>query len=240
MIILRSAVFALLQTLLTIVFGLLSLLTFPFGPLTRYRIISQWNHLIVWLARVVCGIRYEIRGLENLPKTPVIVMAKHQSAWETIALPILLPPQVIVLKRELLLIPFFGWGMRMLSPIAINRKAGKEALKQIVAQGRDRLARGFWVLIFPEGTRIKPGETGRYGIGGAWLATHTQTPILPIALNAGEVWPKNALLKRPGTITLSIGPVIESTGLKADELNQKVRNWIEAEMARLPHATQAH
>jgi 1-acyl-sn-glycerol-3-phosphate acyltransferase len=240
MIILRSAVFALLQTLLTIVFGLLSLLTFPFGPLTRYRIISQWNHLIVWLARVVCGIRYEVRGLENLPKTPVIVMAKHQSAWETIALPILLPPQVIVLKRELLMIPFFGWGMRMLSPIAINRKAGKEALKQIVAQGRDRLARGFWVLIFPEGTRIKPGETGRYGIGGAWLATHTQTPILPIALNAGEVWPKNALLKRPGTITLSIGPVIESTGLKADELNQKVRDWIEAEMTRLPHATQAH
>jgi 1-acyl-sn-glycerol-3-phosphate acyltransferase len=240
MIILRSALFALLQTLLTIVFGAISLLTFPFGPLTRYRIISQWNHLIVWLARVICGIRYEVRGLENLPKTPVVVMAKHQSAWETIALPILLPPQVIVLKRELLLIPFFGWGMRMLSPIAINRKAGKEALKQIVVQGRDRLGKGFWVLIFPEGTRIKPGETGRYGIGGAWLATHTQTPILPIALNAGEVWPKNALLKRPGIITLSIGPVIESTGLKADELNQKVRDWIEAEMTRLPHATQTH
>jgi len=240
MIILRSALFALLQTLLTIVFGIISLLTFPFGPLTRYRIISQWNHLIVWLARVICGIRYEVRGLENLPKTPVVVMAKHQSAWETIALPILLPPQVIVLKRELLLIPFFGWGMRMLSPIAINRSAGKEALKQIVAQGRDRLGKGFWVLIFPEGTRIKPGETGRYGIGGAWLATHTQTPVLPIALNAGEVWPKNALLKRPGTITLSIGPVIESTGLKADELNQKVRDWIEAEMTRLPHATQTY
>jgi 1-acyl-sn-glycerol-3-phosphate acyltransferase len=240
MIILRSALFALLQTLLTIVFGIISLLTFPFGPLTRYRIISQWNHLIVWLARVICGIRYEVRGLENLPKTPVVVMAKHQSAWETIALPILLPPQVIVLKRELLLIPFFGWGMRMLSPIAINRKAGKEALKQIVAQGRDRLAKGFWVLIFPEGTRIKPGESGRYGIGGAWLATHTRTPVLPIALNAGEVWPKNALLKRPGTITLSIGPVIESAGLKADELNQKVRDWIEAEMTRLPHATQTY
>ena len=240
MIILRSALFALLQTLATVVFGVISLLTFPFGPLTRYRIISQWNHLIVWLARVICGIRYEVRGLENLPKTPVVVMAKHQSAWETIALPILLPPQVIVLKRELLLIPFFGWGMRMLSPIAINRKAGKEALKQIVAQGRDRLGKGFWVLIFPEGTRIKPGETGRYGIGGAWLATHTQTPVLPIALNAGEVWPKNALLKRPGTITLSIGPVIESTGLKADELNQKVRDWIEAEMTRLPHATQTY
>ncbi|MGA7179127.1 MAG: lysophospholipid acyltransferase family protein [Thiobacillaceae bacterium] len=240
MIILRSALFALLQALLTVVFGIISLLTFPFAPRTRYRIITLWNHSIVWLARVVCGIRYQLRGLENLPKTPVIVMAKHQSAWETIALPILLPPQVIVLKRELLYIPFFGWGMRMLSPIAINRKAGKEALKQIVAQGRDRLARGFWVLIFPEGTRIKPGEVGRYGIGGAWLATHTQTPVLPVAHNAGEVWSRNAFLKYPGTVTLSIGPVIESTGLKADELNQKVRDWIEAEITRLPHATQTH
>jgi 1-acyl-sn-glycerol-3-phosphate acyltransferase len=240
MIILRSALFSLLQALLTVVFGIISLLTFPFAPRTRYRIITLWNHSIVWLARVVCGIRYQLRGLENLPKTPVIVMAKHQSAWETIALPILLPPQVIVLKRELLYIPFFGWGMRMLSPIAINRKAGKEALKQIVAQGRDRLATGFWVLIFPEGTRIKPGEVGRYGIGGAWLATHTQTPVLPVAHNAGEVWSRNAFLKYPGTVTLSIGPVIESTGLKADELNQKVRDWIEAEITRLPHATQTH
>jgi 1-acyl-sn-glycerol-3-phosphate acyltransferase len=240
MIILRSTLFALLQGLLTIVFGVLSLLTFPFETLTRYRIISQWNRLIVWLARVICGIRYEVKGRENLPHTPVVVMAKHQSAWETIALPILLPPQVIVLKRELLYIPFFGWGMRMLSPIAINRKAGKEALKQIVAQGRDRLAQGFWVLIFPEGTRIRPGETGRYGIGGAWLATHTHTPVLPVAHNAGEVWSKNAFFKRPGTITLSIGPVIESAGLKADELNGKVRDWIEAEMVRLPHAAQTH
>jgi 1-acyl-sn-glycerol-3-phosphate acyltransferase len=147
---------------------------------------------------------------------------------------------VIVLKRELLYIPFFGWGMRMLSPIAINRNAGKEALRQIVAQGRERLAQGFWILIFPEGTRIKPGEIGRYGIGGAWLATHTQTPVLPVAHNAGEVWSKNAFFKRPGTITLSIGPVIESAGLKADALNQKVRDWIEAEMIRLPHATKAH
>jgi 1-acyl-sn-glycerol-3-phosphate acyltransferase len=238
MIVLRSIVFALLQALLTVVFSVVAMLSFPFSPMTRYRIISQWNRLVVWLAEVVCGIRYEIRGLENLPATPVIVMAKHQSAWETLALPIVLPPQAIVIKRELLSIPFFGWGFRMLSPIAIDRKAGKEALRQIVAQGKDRLNQGFWVLIFPEGTRMKPGEAGRYGIGGAWLATHTQTPVLPIALNAGEVWPKNALLKRPGKITLSIGPVIASSGLKADELNQKVRDWIESEMNRLPHATQ--
>jgi 1-acyl-sn-glycerol-3-phosphate acyltransferase len=240
MIVLRSALFALLQALLTIVFSVIAMLTFPFKPLTRYRIISRWNQIVVWLAKVVCGIRFEVIGLENLPTTPVIVMAKHQSAWETIALPILLPPQALVIKRELLSLPFFGWGLRMLSPIAIDRKGGKEALRQIVAQGKARLAQGFWVLIFPEGTRIKPGEKGRYGIGGAWLATHTQTPVLPIALNAGEVWPKNALLKHPGTITLSIGPLIESAGLKADELNHKVRDWIEAEMNRLPHATQTY
>jgi 1-acyl-sn-glycerol-3-phosphate acyltransferase len=240
MIILRSALFALLQALLTIVFSIIALLTFPFRPMTRYRIISQWNRLVIWLAQAICGIRYEIRGLENLPATPVIVMAKHQSAWETIALPIFLPPQAIVIKRELLSIPFFGWGFRMLSPIAIDRRSGKEALRQIVAQGKARLGQGFWVLIFPEGTRVAPGEVGHYGIGGAWLATHTQTPVLPIAVNAGEVWPKNALLKRPGKVTLSIGPVMESEGLKADELNRKVRDWIEAEMERLPYAPQAH
>jgi 1-acyl-sn-glycerol-3-phosphate acyltransferase len=126
--------------------------------------------------------------------------------------------------------------MRMASPIAIDRKAGKEALKQIVAQGKARIAEGFWVLIFPEGTRVKAGEVGRYGIGGAWLATHTNTPVLPVAHNAGEVWPKNSFLKRPGTITVSIGPVISSEGKKADALNEEVKSWIETEMKQLPHA----
>jgi 1-acyl-sn-glycerol-3-phosphate acyltransferase len=191
---------------------------------------------VVRAARVICGIHHDIKGLENVPVHPVIVMAKHQSAWETIALPTLLPPMSIVIKRELLWIPFFGWGMRMVSPIAIDRKAGKEALKQIVAQGRARMAQGFWVLIFPEGTRVKSGEAGRYGIGGAWLAAQTRTPVLPVAHNAGEVWPKNSFLKYPGTITLSIGPVISSAGKKADALNEEVKNWIETEMSRLPHA----
>lgn len=236
MILLRSALFALLQTLATLVFAVAAVLTFPFGPFTRYRIITLWNRLIIRAARAICGIRYEIRGAENLPNHPVIVMAKHQSAWETIALPILLPPQSIVLKKELLAIPFFGWGLGMISPIAINRKAGKEALRQIVAQGKDRIREGFWVLIFPEGTRVKPGEVGRYGIGGAWLATHTNTPVLPLAHNAGEVWPKHSFFKYPGTITLSIGPVISSQGKKADALVEEVKAWIESEMKQLPHA----
>lgn len=233
---LRSSLFAIVQSFLTIVFSLLALLTFPVKPFARYRIIFLWNHIVVRLARLICGIRYEIKGLENLPDHPVIVMAKHQSAWETIALPTLFPPMSIVIKKELLMIPFFGWGMRMASPIAIDRKAGKEALKQIVAQGKARIAEGFWVLIFPEGTRVKAGEVGRYGIGGAWLATHTKTPVLPVAHNAGEVWPRNSFLKRPGTVTVSIGPVISSEGKKADVLNEEVKHWIESEMKQLPHA----
>lgn len=238
MILLRSTLFAIVQTLLTIVFGTVALLTLPLAPITRYRMISVWNRIVVRAARTLCGIRHEIRGLENIPDYPVIVMAKHQSAWETIALPTVFPPMSIVIKRELLMIPFFGWGMRMVSPIAIDRKAGKEALKQIVEQGKARIENGFWILIFPEGTRVRPGEVGRYGIGGAWLAARTKIPVLPVAHNAGEVWPKNSFVKRPGVVTLSIGPVISSEGKKPDELNEAVKSWIETEMRKLPHARQ--
>lgn len=233
MIVLRSALFAVLQTLLTVAFSLIALLTFPFSARTRYRIITLWNRIVVWLAEVVCGIRYRVIGLENLPKTPAVVMAKHQSAWETIALPVLLPPMALVIKRELLWVPFFGWGMAMLSPIAINRAEGRAALKQIVAQGRVRLADGFGVMIFPEGTRMAPGEIGRYGIGGAWLASHVNALVVPVAHNAGELWPKNSFLKHPGLITLSIGPAIDAAGMKPDALNEQVKAWIEAEMKRL-------
>lgn len=236
MIFLRSTLFALVQSLATVFFALVALLSFPFAPFVRYRLITLWNRFVVKAAALICGIRFEIRGRENLPDRPVIVMAKHQSAWETIALPILLPPQAMVLKKELLRIPFFGWGLALTSPIAIDRHAGKEALRQIVAQGRHRMEQGFWVTIFPEGTRVKPGEAGRYAIGGAWLATHTQTPVLPVAHNAGEVWPRHSFIKRPGTITVSIGPVISSQGKKADALNAEVKAWIESEMKQLPHA----
>lgn len=238
MIVLRSALFELLRALATVVFSVVALLTFPFSALTRYRIITVWNRVVVWLARVICGIEYRVLGRENLPGTPAIVMAKHQSAWETIALPILLPPLAIVIKRELLRVPFFGWGFAMLSPIAIDRGAGKEALRQITERGRERIAQGFWVLIFPEGTRVAPGERGRYGIGGAWLATHAGVPVVPIAHNAGELWRRHAFLKRPGTITVSIGPVIEPAGLKAGELNEKVEAWIEGEMGRIRESGQ--
>jgi 1-acyl-sn-glycerol-3-phosphate acyltransferase len=234
MIVLRSTLFEILRAVATVVFSCIALLTFPLSPLTRYRIITVWNRIVIWLARVICGIEYRVLGLENLPKSPAIVMAKHQSAWETLALPILLPPMAIVIKRELLRVPFFGWGFAMLSPIAIDRSAGKDALRQITERGRERIKQGFWVLIFPEGTRVAPGQKGRYGIGGAWLATHTDTPVVPIAHNAGELWRRHAFIKRPGVVTLSIGPVIESAGLKAGELNEKIEAWIEGEMQKLP------
>lgn len=233
MIWMRSALFLLGMFLFTLPYAVLAILTFPLPPLLRYRIISGWAHVALWWLRVTCGIRYRVSGLEHIPSTPSIILAKHQSAWETIAFQLIFPPQVWVLKRELLWIPFFGWGLAMTSPIAINRSGGREALKQMVAQGKDRLKKGFWVVIFPEGTRVSPGETGKYHIGGAWLATHTETTVVPVAHNAGQFWGKNSFLKRAGTIHVSIGPPIAANGMKPDELNQRVQAWIEQEMQQL-------
>ena len=232
--VLRSVVFLVLQTALTVVWSIVSLLTFPFEPLTRYRIITTWSRIVVWLAQVICGIRYEVRGLERLPQRPSIVLGKHQSAWETLAFQVFLPPQVWVLRRSLLRVPFFGWGLAMASPIAIDRSAGMQALKQTLEQGRDRLARGFWIIIFPEGTRVAPGQRAKYQVGGAWLAAKTGAPVVPIAHNAGRLWRRNALLKFPGIITVSIGEPIDPAGLKLEELNRRVEDWIESEVARLP------
>ena len=232
--VLRSIVFLPMQAALTVVWSIISLLTFPFQPITRYRIITLWSRIVVWLAKAICGVAYEVRGLENLPHRPSIVLAKHQSAWETIAFQVFLPPQVWVLRRSLLRVPFFGWGLAMMSPIAIDRSAGMQALKQTLEQGRDRLAQGFWIIIFPEGTRVSPGQKGKYQVGGAWLAAKTGALVVPIAHNAGNLWRKNAFLKFPGLITVSIGKPIDPAGLKPEELNRRVEDWIESEVARLP------
>lgn len=233
MLVLRSLFFALIQAVITPPFALIALLTFGFGPFTRYRIITTWSRVIIGAASAICGIRYRVVGRENIPDQPCIIMSKHQSAWETLAFQVIFPPQVLVVKGELLRIPFFGWGLAMLSPIAIDRGAGSRALRQIEEQGIARLQQGFWVIIFPEGTRIKPGEKGVYQSGGAWLATHSNSLVLPIALNSGEFWGRKAFLKRPGTITVSIGPPIRAQGMKPGELNAKVESWIESEMARI-------
>jgi len=233
LIFLRSLLFGLGQWLFTLIFSLFAILTFPFSPVTRYRIISVWARAMLWWLRVTCGITYRIIGKENIPQTPSIVLSKHQSAWETLAFQQIFPPQVWVLKRSLLWIPFFGWGLAMTSPIAIDRSAGREALKQLTTQGKDRLEKGFWVVVFPEGTRVTPGSRGKYHIGGAWLATHTGYDVVPVAHNAGHFWPRNAFLKRPGTVTVSIGKPISAAGLKPDQVNRQVEEWIEQEVSRL-------
>ncbi|MGA7593834.1 MAG: lysophospholipid acyltransferase family protein [Gallionella sp.] len=235
MLVIRSLIFLLLQITITPVFSLAALLTFPFKPLTRYRLISLWAKMMLPLLRLVCGIRHEVRGIENLPKQPCIVMCKHQSAWETLALQVVFPPQVWVLKRELLWIPLFGWALALTSPIAIKRSDGKGAMKQLLKQGKARLEHGFCVVVFPEGTRVPYGQRGKYKIGGALLAASTGVPVIPVAHNAGRLWGRNAFSKHPGLITMSIGVPIETSGLKAEEIKQRVETWIENEIENLAH-----
>lgn len=229
----RSTIYALLQIIITPPYALIILAAFLLSPLSRYRLISGWAHLMLFLIRFICGVRYRVLGAEHIPRTPSIILSKHQSAWETLAFQKIFPPQVWVLKKELLRIPFFGWGLAVTNPIAIDRGSGKTALRQIVRQGKERLKQGFWIVIFPEGTRITPGEKSKYGIGGAWLSTHTGVSVVPVAHNAGNLWGKNSFIKLPGTITVSIGAPIDPTGMKPDELNVKIENWIESEVARI-------
>ncbi len=229
----RSLLFMIIQLVWIPIYATFSLLTFPLSPHTRYRIISGLAYSMMWLLRVVCDIRMEVRGKENIPAEPCIIMSKHQSAWETFALQTVFPPQVWVLKRELLWLPFFGWGLALTSPIAINRSKGSEAMKQLLAQGKQRLEDGFCVVVFPEGTRMPYGVRGKYKIGGALLARSSGALIVPVAHDAGRLWARNAFIKRPGTITMSIGKPIDPAGLKGEEINRLVEDWIEGEMERL-------
>ncbi|HUO43989.1 MAG TPA: lysophospholipid acyltransferase family protein [Burkholderiales bacterium] len=235
-VVVRSCLFAAVQILITPPFAIVALLTFPLPPFTRYRVITTWSRLIVAAAEKICGVRYRVIGAENLPQQPAVILAKHQSAWETLAFPILFPPQAMVVKRELLWIPFFGWGLAMLSPIAIDRSAGTRAARQMIEQGKERLAQGFWILVFPEGTRVAPGARGKYRVGGSAIAAQTGAPIVPVAHNAGCCWGRAAFLKHPGMVTVSIGPALDSRGARAEALTQQAENWIESEMQRLGRA----
>jgi 1-acyl-sn-glycerol-3-phosphate acyltransferase len=235
MLLIRSLVFLLLQLIITPVFSALALLTFPLPPLMRYRLISLWAKMMLPILAVVCGIRHQVKGIENLPKQPCVILCKHQSAWETLALQLVFPPQVWVLKRELLWIPFFGWALALTSPIAIKRSDGKGAMKQLLKQGKERLEQGFCVVIFPEGTRIPFGQRGKYKLGGALLAASTGVPVVPVAHNAGRLWGRNAFSKHPGLITMSIGAPIDPSGLKAEQINAQVEAWIENEIQNLEH-----
>jgi 1-acyl-sn-glycerol-3-phosphate acyltransferase len=232
-VVLRSCLFTSLQLLLTPPFSILALLTFPFAAHTRYRIISYWTRLMMLALRHICRIDFRVIGAEHIPSQPCVVLSKHQSAWETFAFQVIFPPQVYVIKRELLWIPFFGWGLAMCSPIAINRSAGPRAARQMLSQGKDRIARGFWVIVYPEGTRVAPGTHATYQSSGSAIAIHAGAPVVPVAHNAGCFWRRNAFLKLPGTITVSIGQAIDSRGRKAADLTREVEAWIESEMQRI-------
>ena len=236
MLLLRSIVFLLLAALITALMGLLVTLAVVLPMRVRYQIIAVWRKAFMWICANVLGLRYQVIGRDNIPKTPSVVLAKHQSAWETIGLQDIFPPQVYVLKRSLLMIPFLGWAFAAVKMIAIDRDAGKNALRQVAQQGKERLQAGYWVVIFPEGTRMAPGETRKFMTGGALLAVQAKVPVVPVAHNAGEFWAKNAFIKKPGLITVSIGPAIDTAGQKPEAVTRAAETWIEEEMRRIaPH-----
>jgi 1-acyl-sn-glycerol-3-phosphate acyltransferase len=230
---LRSLLFLLGAVPVTAVFGVAVPASGVFGHRAALWMAREWARWILKWAEWSCGIRYEVRGLEHVPTTPAVIMAKHQSAWETLFIEATFPYQCWIIKRELLWLPFVGWGLWAVRSIAIDRKSGVAAREQIVEQGAERIGDGLWVTIFPEGTRVAVGKRGRYGIGGGTLATRTGTPILPIAHNAGEFWGRYAFRKHAGTVQVVIGPVIETRGRDALSVTREVESWIEGEMAKL-------
>jgi len=238
---LRSLVFMLLMVVATVIWSGVCMLAAPLPYNKRYFVTSRWNVFIVWCAKWICGINYQFKGYENFPDSPAIILSKHQSAWETIFLLANLPrPLVFVFKKEILYIPFFGWGIALLRMIPIDRKQGKNAFKSVVAHGKRRLKDGQWIIMFPEGTRIPVGQAGKYKSGGTRLAIETGAVVVPIAVNSGECWPKNSFIKKPGTVTVSVGKPISSEGKTPDELMEQVEQWIESEMRVIsPHAYSA-
>jgi 1-acyl-sn-glycerol-3-phosphate acyltransferase len=233
MIFLRSTLFALALVLVTPPYALIALASALLPRQTRYRVISGWSRIVLWLARWLCQVRWRVEGREHLPARPAVILAKHHSAWETLAFHWIFPPQVHVLKRELLWIPFFGWGLAMMSPIAIDRSRGSVALRTMARKGKERLRQGFWVIVFPEGTRVAPGERRKYQSGGAWLASYAGVPVVPVAHNAGRIWPRNSFYKYPGEVTVRIGPPIESARRPAEEITAQAEAWIEEQQKTL-------
>jgi len=229
----RSTLFLAAMWLSIPVATLVFLLAYPVPYKYRSMIIASWSRVCLATLEFFCGLKFEFSGLENIPDKPCIIFCKHQSTWETMALQLLFTPQVWVLKRELLWVPFFGWTLATMKSIAIDRSSGKKALKQIIEQGTQRLKEGNWVIIFPEGTRKRPGQKPDYKIGGAMLAKQSAFDVLPIAHNAGEFWPKGQYIKKRGLIKMVIGPVIKSSELKTKEINQQAEQWIESTVEQL-------
>jgi 1-acyl-sn-glycerol-3-phosphate acyltransferase len=244
MLALRSALFLLFQAITVVPYGILCLLMAPLPLHVRYRVTTGWPRLVLWAARVICGIRWQVKGWENLPNGPAVLLSKHQSTWETFFYISYMPKELcFVFKRELLWVPFFGWGIGLLKMIHIDRSQGRDAFESVVQQGQRKLDEGRWIIMFPEGTRIPRGRRGKYKSGGSRLAIRTAAPVIPMAVNSAACWPKRPWIKRPGLITVSIGPPIASDGLSPEQLSTAVEHWIEAEMRRIDpdayHHTQA-
>jgi 1-acyl-sn-glycerol-3-phosphate acyltransferase len=232
----RSVLFLIGAVLITAPFGFLVPLGRIFGKRAPFSLARTYTRVMLAWSVVSLRIRYEVAGWDNVPAAPAVIMAKHQSAWETLFIESFFPNQCWIVKKELLWLPFVGWGLMAIRCIAIDRSSGHTARDQIVAQGAERIKEGLWVTIFPEGTRIAPGKRGRYGIGGALLATRTGTPILPIAHNAGEVWGRYSFKKQSGVVKVVIGKPIETQGRDVLAVNNEVENWIEGQMRVIsPH-----
>ncbi len=233
----RSLLFTTYMMLSACVFGFVMALCFWLPYRAQFAIARTWARHIFVVLKLLCGLDYVVAGRENIPGGNHIVMSNHTSAWETVAQFLLFPPQVWVLKRELLWIPFVGWGLKLLRPIAIDRGAGHRAVNQVIEQGRQRLADGLWVIIFPEGTRVTGDQPKKYGVSGALLATETGKLIVPVSHNAGSFWGRRGFLKRPGTIHVVIGTPIDPKGLNPRELNEATRGAIEAGLSRIEALT---
>lgn len=229
----RSILFTTLMFVTVLPWAVAVIAVRPFGVHASYRVAVSWARLINRLCRGICGLDYRVEGLENLPAMPGVVLMKHSSAYETIIQMLLFPDQCWVLKRELLWLPFFGWGLAAVQPIAIDRQAGGSAVLQVVEQGKRQLAGGRWVVVFPEGTRMAPGKTRRYGISGTLLAQKAAVKVLPVAHNAGDFWPRRGLRKRPGTVVFRIGAPLDPAGRDPRQFNEEVQAWIEAQVAEL-------
>lgn len=237
---LGNVLFLVGQVVSTLLFSPIALLVSPFlGSVQKARFIGLWAGFIRWWLKVCCRIDFRIQGLENLPDKPSVVISNHQSAWETIIFQKIFPAQSYLLKRELLWIPFFGWGLAANEPIAIDRSKKTKALQELITQGKERLAKGRWVIIFPEGTRMPVGQPGSFQAGGAFIASKAEVPLVPVAHNAGVFWSKKkSFFKKPGTVQVVIGPPIPTQGRKPRDINLEAEAWILETMQRLPVAPQ--
>lgn len=230
---LRALIFYAGYSLTLMVWAVICMLVAPFLSLHgRYRLCLKWNAFAVWWLGVTCGVKYRIIGAENVPDEPVVLLSNHQSPWETLFLVLHFVPICPILKFELLKIPFFGWGLSLLKPIAIDRSKRKEARQTLLAQGRDRLSRGLSVLVFPEGTRVNPGEVRKFSTGGAELAIATGAKVLPVAHDAGHFWPAHRFVKTPGVVTVHIGQPLDTTDRDPRELTEEVATWVQQQLGQ--------